>query len=722
MCKKCRNRKTGTYYAVKILSRHKHDATNEVKYLNKCQGHENIVKLYDVLQDDLHTYIIMELLTGGELFDRIRQRVQFTEREAALIMKSLISAVQYVHSQGVVHRDLKPENIIFTDSTDTAKVKIVDFGFARLKPDQKQMRRAACEAANALSTHPTGHAHSKFMLQTPCFTLPYAAPEVLKQALHASAQTLGLLSGSAASGNQSTNSKSNGSSEPPAIALETPGAGYDESCDLWSLGVILYTMLCGCVPFSSSVESESDMCSSSSSSSSSDEGDSASTALKLPNSTTKRRQCVGLTLKNPTTNSNNQHQQLNNNGPGLVTQEKIIERIRNASSTLKFEGKRWQNVSESGKQLLRGLLNIDPSKRMKLRDLCRHVWIKTLGGGGGGGGGGTGTNRNANGAHPLLTTKILNKHFNKFESRADDLVVVADEPNAAEVVTQREAFQHGHRVQKFTLRSQFSQAFEAFHAAEEKGLFTLQLKEVFDGPLAQRRHQKRSTSSNASSESNMSATSICSSLSTSTTSVNTNVSGLYGSTPTKKCPSNCGKLSEPMLFTFNDAYVNEYLKQQQQQQQQQQHVYASQCGQNQVFNRPITRSITHYNNKLNTSGTAEQRGSTTTVVFDFNVPLSSSDSNFNIGGGGDESKSSQNDSVDSSCVTSCGTAATNTTNGGLSAGTTDAIINHNFCIPNIALYTNNIMASGSASDSSDPMTLGQPPSKRLKRCATILID
>lgn len=109
-------------YAVKIISRHKYDATREVKYLSKCQGHENIVKLYDVLQDDLHTYIIMELLTGGELFDRIRSQRLFGEPEAAQLMRALISAIQYMHSQGVVHRDLKPENILYADTSPDAKV------------------------------------------------------------------------------------------------------------------------------------------------------------------------------------------------------------------------------------------------------------------------------------------------------------------------------------------------------------------------------------------------------------------------------------------------------------------------------------------------------------------------------------------------------------------------------------------------------------------------
>lgn len=62
-----------------------------------------------------------------------------------------------------------------------------------------------------------------------------------------------------------------------------------------------------------------------------------------------------------------------------VTQEMIIERIRNASTNLEFREKRWQAVSEPAKQLLRGLLNVDPKKRMKLKDLSRHEWIRSGG-------------------------------------------------------------------------------------------------------------------------------------------------------------------------------------------------------------------------------------------------------------------------------------------------------------------------------------------------------
>ena len=64
---------------------------------------------YSNLQDDIHTYIVMEYLRGGELLQRIRRKKRFTEAESARVMGKLISAVNFMHYQGVVHRDLKPE-------------------------------------------------------------------------------------------------------------------------------------------------------------------------------------------------------------------------------------------------------------------------------------------------------------------------------------------------------------------------------------------------------------------------------------------------------------------------------------------------------------------------------------------------------------------------------------------------------------------------------------
>ena len=108
ICRRCRHKQTGKEYAVKVVSR-RQDCQREVQLLRQCQGHPNIVRLHDVYHDELHTYIILDYLQGGELLQRIRKKKCFTEPEASAIMRKLVSAVHFMHSQGVVHRDLKPE-------------------------------------------------------------------------------------------------------------------------------------------------------------------------------------------------------------------------------------------------------------------------------------------------------------------------------------------------------------------------------------------------------------------------------------------------------------------------------------------------------------------------------------------------------------------------------------------------------------------------------------
>ena len=93
---------------MKVVSR-RTDCQREVQLLRLCQGHPNIVKLHDVFYDELHTYIILDFLQGGELLQRIRKKKCFTEPEASQIMRKLVSAVNFMHSRGIVHRDLKPE-------------------------------------------------------------------------------------------------------------------------------------------------------------------------------------------------------------------------------------------------------------------------------------------------------------------------------------------------------------------------------------------------------------------------------------------------------------------------------------------------------------------------------------------------------------------------------------------------------------------------------------
>jgi calcium-dependent protein kinase len=75
--------------------------------------HPNIVKFYETYVDHRYVHIVMELCTGGELFERIVESQRFSEKKAAKYLKSMNSAVQHLHSLGICHRDLKPENFLF---------------------------------------------------------------------------------------------------------------------------------------------------------------------------------------------------------------------------------------------------------------------------------------------------------------------------------------------------------------------------------------------------------------------------------------------------------------------------------------------------------------------------------------------------------------------------------------------------------------------------------
>jgi len=97
---------------------------------------------------------VMELVTGGELFDRIVAKNSYTEKEAADTIKTLCGALDHMHQQNIVHRDLKPENILYASPADDSPIKLADFGLARV-------------------------VSSKDMMKTACGTPGYVAPEIL---------------------------------------------------------------------------------------------------------------------------------------------------------------------------------------------------------------------------------------------------------------------------------------------------------------------------------------------------------------------------------------------------------------------------------------------------------------------------------------------------------------------------------------------------------------
>ena len=89
--------------------------------------HPNIVRYYETYDEQKFIYLVMELCPGGELFHKIEKEDHINELAASEIMFKLMSALQHVHSSGIIHRDIKPENIMFGEDNE---VKFIDFGFA----------------------------------------------------------------------------------------------------------------------------------------------------------------------------------------------------------------------------------------------------------------------------------------------------------------------------------------------------------------------------------------------------------------------------------------------------------------------------------------------------------------------------------------------------------------------------------------------------------------
>lgn len=149
---------TGMKVAIKCMEKEKLGADlfrvkTEITAL-KCLQHDNIAKLYQVIENEKHIYLVLEYCSGGELFDYIVQKSRLSEQESKQIMRALIRCLAYCHMNGYAHRDLKPENILF-DSEH--KIKLIDFG---------------------LAAHPSNS--SKLQQLTTCCGSPaYAAPELI---------------------------------------------------------------------------------------------------------------------------------------------------------------------------------------------------------------------------------------------------------------------------------------------------------------------------------------------------------------------------------------------------------------------------------------------------------------------------------------------------------------------------------------------------------------
>ncbi|CAD8080298.1 unnamed protein product [Paramecium sonneborni] len=145
---------TQQFVAIKILEKSRIEQAadftriqREIHILRKLR-HPNIVQLYEILESETKIYLIMEFISGGELFQHIIKHKRLSESEAAALFSQIIEAIEYLHSLKVAHRDLKPENLLLEKDT----LKVVDFGLSNIYSD---------------------------LLSTPCGSPCYAAPEMV---------------------------------------------------------------------------------------------------------------------------------------------------------------------------------------------------------------------------------------------------------------------------------------------------------------------------------------------------------------------------------------------------------------------------------------------------------------------------------------------------------------------------------------------------------------
>lgn len=120
-------------FAMKVVDvkekKRKDKYDSEIRVLRRVR-HDSIIQLVEVFESPGKCYMVMELATGGELFDRIITRKRFSERDAVKILQMVLQGVNYLHKLGITHRDLNPQNLLYQTTADDSKVLISDFGFA----------------------------------------------------------------------------------------------------------------------------------------------------------------------------------------------------------------------------------------------------------------------------------------------------------------------------------------------------------------------------------------------------------------------------------------------------------------------------------------------------------------------------------------------------------------------------------------------------------------
>ncbi len=157
---------TGSKAALKILEKDRivdvadmQRITREIHIL-KLLNHDNVVRLFEVIDTPKHIYLIIEHVSGGELFDYIVARKRVREKEACRFFHQIISGLDYCHKRCVIHRDLKPENLLLDEHKN---IKIIDFGLSNMIKRGSYLKTACgspCLTADALISFTDGTCHS----------------------------------------------------------------------------------------------------------------------------------------------------------------------------------------------------------------------------------------------------------------------------------------------------------------------------------------------------------------------------------------------------------------------------------------------------------------------------------------------------------------------------------------------------------------------------------
>lgn len=108
----------------------KEDVRREILILQHLTGQPNIVEFKGAYEDGKNLHLVMELCSGGELFDRITKKGSYSEKEAATIGRQIVNVVHACHFMGVIHRDLKPENFLLVSHAEDSPLKATDFGLS----------------------------------------------------------------------------------------------------------------------------------------------------------------------------------------------------------------------------------------------------------------------------------------------------------------------------------------------------------------------------------------------------------------------------------------------------------------------------------------------------------------------------------------------------------------------------------------------------------------